>query len=141
MRTFARSEYNTWKNMISRCHNVDDKSYVNYGARGITVCREWRESFKQFYADMGARPLGLTLERTNNNEGYAPTNCKWASRREQTLNRRMFKNNTSGYKGVYFDKTRNKWRLQTAANYKKQHLGYFSTLAEAVQAKDLLCQR
>lgn len=80
--------YNTWCGMKARCLNEKTKAYANYGGRGITVCREWIESFDQFRRDMGDRPAGLTLERVDNSKGYEPGNCVWATRSEQSRNRR-----------------------------------------------------
>jgi hypothetical protein len=73
--------------MIQRCTNPNFKQWAHYGGRGITVCDRWR-SFENFLADMGRRPQGLTLERENNDRGYEPGNCKWATRLEQRANRR-----------------------------------------------------
>jgi hypothetical protein len=76
-----------WKNMRSRCSNVRDKSYVNYGGRGIKVCARW-ESFDFFLADMGLKPANLSLDRINNDGDYEPTNCRWTNSTEQNRNRR-----------------------------------------------------
>jgi len=78
-------EYVSWSNMIQRCTNPKHPAYSYYGGRGITVCEEWRD-FKNFLKDMGERPKDLTLERIDNNKGYYPDNCKWASRYDQVRN-------------------------------------------------------
>ncbi|KKL89402.1 hypothetical protein LCGC14_1915050 [marine sediment metagenome] len=81
-------EYAAWKRAKKRCYNRNDKSYKYYGGRGITMCKEWLNSFEQFLKDMGKRPDGLTLERVNNDGNYEASNCKWAIWKEQRNNRR-----------------------------------------------------
>lgn len=76
-----------WKKMISRCHNPEDKSYVWYGARGIQVCEDWH-TWENFLRDMGDPPDGLSLDRVNNNGDYEPGNCRWATPKQQSRNRR-----------------------------------------------------
>lgn len=79
--------YAIWVAMRDRCANVHNKQYKNYGGRGITVCERWMQ-FENFFSDMGHRPDGLSLDRKENNLGYSPENCRWATAREQSLNKR-----------------------------------------------------
>lgn len=81
-------EYTVWKQIKGRCNNIKSKSYADYGGRGIKMCERW-ERFTVFLDDMGRRPtLQHTIERVNNDLGYAPDNCKWATRVEQNNNKR-----------------------------------------------------
>ena len=84
------SEYGSWEAMIQRCRNPNDKRYKDYGGRGISICARWLD-FRNFLADMGKRPKGLTLERINNDGNYTPKNCTWATLKEQQHNTRRQK--------------------------------------------------
>jgi hypothetical protein len=81
------TEYFIWRNFRQRCTNPKDPCFKNYGGRGISVCDRWNK-FENFFADMGERPPGLTLDRRNNDGDYDKGNCRWATRSEQNLNRR-----------------------------------------------------
>lgn len=82
--------YMVWANMIARCERESSTHYRNYGGRGIKVCPRWRKSFAAFAADMGPRPDGLTLDRIDTNGNYEPSNCRWATPKEQVANTRRY---------------------------------------------------
>lgn len=79
--------YASWRAMKYRCDDPTHPAYHNYGARGLRYCKRW-ESFDNFFADMGERPLRHTLERKNNKRGYSPSNCVWVSKKDNSRNRR-----------------------------------------------------
>jgi hypothetical protein len=82
------SIYKIWANIKQRCTNVDNPRYKDYGGRGITMCERWLNSFEEFYADVGDRPDGLTLDRIDNDKGYEPNNVRWVSRADNNRNSR-----------------------------------------------------
>ncbi len=103
------SEYTTWDAMIQRCTNPHCCQFRNYGGRGISVCKRWMK-FENFFADMGRRPTGKSIDRINNNGNYEPGNCKWSTPSEQLRNRRPVteeaRRNMSKARSLYYTKKR-----------------------------------
>jgi hypothetical protein len=80
-------EYKIWADMHKRCENPNQKTFNYYGGRGIKVCERWND-FRNFYLDMGKCPESFTLDRLDCDGDYEPSNCRWASMKEQSRNRR-----------------------------------------------------
>jgi hypothetical protein len=81
-------EYRAWRGMKTRCMNPKKQHYERYGGRGITVCERWISNYEFFLADMGRKPSPKhSLDRINNNGNYEPSNCRWATKKEQIANR------------------------------------------------------
>lgn len=84
----SSAEHAIWRVMKDRCLNARNARFESYGGRGITVCKRWRDSFQNFFNDMGPRPKGKSLDRINNDGNYEPGNCRWATATQQNQNRR-----------------------------------------------------
>ena len=83
------SEYTSWEGMKRRCFNPNYKKYASWGGRGITVCDRWKNSFENFFADMGLKPSpDHSLDRIDNNGNYQKNNCRWATKEQQVNNRK-----------------------------------------------------
>ena len=94
--------YGIWRSMKDRCSNPKYPGFKNYGARGISVCERWINSFPNFLADMGNRPKGTSIDRINNDGNYDPANCKWSTNAAQMRNRRGTKLNSESIMRIKF---------------------------------------
>ena len=124
--------YTSWKSMLTRCYNQNILEYKDYGGRGIIVCERWRNSFENFYIDMGIRPSAdYTLDRKDVNGNYEPNNCRWLDRLSQTRNTRFQSNPMNGIRRT----ASGKYRAAIGVNNKHIDLGTFSTIEEAQEAR------
>lgn len=129
-------EYTSWYSMKTRCYNKKRADYKHYGGRGITVCDEWKNSFLAFYKDMGPRPTkNHSIDRIDVNGNYEPSNCRWASIIVQRRNQRIRKDNTSGCKGVVWNKINKNWRVNIRIHKKMIEIGSFKNLDDAIKAR------
>lgn len=120
--------YRTWSDIIQRCCNPKAIDYSYYGGRGISVSERWRK-FENFYADMGEKPEGLSIDRIDNDGNYCLENCKWSTMSEQSLNKRIYSKNCSGLSGV--TRQCGKWYVQIKRNGINHHLGMTDDFFEA----------
>lgn len=131
--------YKTWQNMISRCHIKGSTCYDNYGARGIVVCNEWKKDFASFqlWAKDNGYEDNLQIDRIDNNGNYEPNNCRFVSNAENNAVGRKNPSsvNKSGYCGVCFDKTTNKWRAYIEIFKQRKELGYYETKEDAIEVR------
>lgn len=126
-------EWRAWVHLKGRVKNKNDTRFHVYGARGITVCKRWENSFKNFLSDMGKRPSkSHSIERINNDKGYCPSNCRWATDKEQANNR------SSNIKISFKNRIQNlgQWAEELSIGYGKLYREYRKGRAEAL----LMCE-
>ena len=127
-----------WRGIKDRTLNPKNKQYKYYGDRGITICEEWKNDFMTFYewarSNGYEENKGLSIDRINNDGNYCPENCRWTTQTIQIRNRRIRKDNTSGYKGVYYSKDRDKYMSYITVDKNGVFLGVFPTAEEGAIA-------
>jgi hypothetical protein len=127
------SLYGRWLVMKDRCNNHNHKNYARYGGRGITVCKEFNESYEAYREYVTSLPdynLSLSIDRIDNNKGYERGNLRWASKSTQSRNTAcLYNHNTTGYRGVH--QYYGIFKARISVDGKRIHIGTFSTSIEA----------
>lgn len=127
--------YWVWVSMRQRCRNSKCPEYVNYGGRGISICKEWDDfdAFENWAASSGyAR--GLSIDRIDNDGDYTPDNCRWADNYTQAANKRSGRNKT-GANGIHM-RPNGRFRAQIMRRGKRFNIGDFGTVEEAKKARE-----
>lgn len=128
--------YRVYTAMLQRCHNPNDRSYARYGARGITVCDEWKNSIDTFleWAKSTGYSDSFELDRKNVDNGYFPENCRWVTQTIQARNKRT-QQHSSRYTGVHFLSSKQRWIASITVNKKRIYLGRFIAEEDAWLAR------
>jgi hypothetical protein len=128
--------YTIWKSMKNRCKR---KAHPTHGSRGITVCKEWEKSYKEFkkWSIENGYKDTLSIDRKDNDGNYTPDNCRWTNQTVQSRNTRiLYSHNKSGYRGVSWNKQYQKWEVSISVNTKTIKIGYYDDPLTAAKAFD-----
>jgi hypothetical protein len=128
--------YRVWGNMIQRIENSNHHKFKDYGDRGISICDEWKD-FGVFYewSIYSGYKEGLSIDRIDNDGNYEPSNCRWTNKCTQQQNtRRIRVSNKSGFRGVCYINSREKWKASITSNNKTIFLGYFDSAKDSAKA-------
>ena len=130
--------YRIYTCMKGRCYNKSHNRYKYYGSKGVTICEEWLNDFCIFYqwAQDNHYQDSLTIDRMDRNGNYEPGNCRLATYSEQSINRGKLKSNTSGYTGVNWCNTSNRWVCRIMHNKISKCIGYFKCKHNAADARN-----
>jgi hypothetical protein len=131
--------YSTWDSIMQRCNNPNCTNYKNYGARGITISKEFKDckTFIEYLESLPDYSKDKQIDRINNDSNYERGNLKWSTRKEQNLNKRIKSDNTSGYTGVAKAVNSPRWRSYIYLDSKTQiSVGIYDTIKEAVEGRN-----
>ena len=122
--------------MKARCYKENSFGYKYYGARGIAVCDEWKDDFSCFelWANSNEYSSVLTLDKIDNDKDYSPSNCRWVTMKEQSINKKLYKNNKTGTRGVYLRKN-GRYRVEIKDYGKTIVLGVFDEINDAINVR------
>jgi AP2 domain len=139
---FCRRLSDMWTNMLQRCFNPKCPTFKRYGARGITVCDEWRRDFKAFrlWALLNGYRDGLEIDRRDNLKSYSSDNCRFVTRQENCCNSHSW-TGTSRFKGVHWSEKDKRWIAQIRRDRKGTRLGWFIDEEAAARAYDAAARR
>ena len=132
--------YRVWMNMRRRCADPNNTKYRYYGGRGITVCDEWRNSFAAFseWAKSAGYRDDLEIDRRDNSLGYCPSNCRMATKSQQSANTRKRNDGSrSQFRGTYWSGQSNKWVARVHVNGRSHQVGSFTSEIDAAKAYDI----
>lgn len=133
--------YVVWNSMCARCGTKTNKNYKNYGARGISVCKEWRDDFQNFYEwainngyKSDAPKGGCTIDRIDNDKGYSPDNCRFVDMSVQCFNQRQ-RRSKSGFRGISYNEKTMKYRVCITKDHRTIEVGTYSKVEDAIKAR------
>lgn len=128
--------YRIWIDMKSRCFNPNSCNYKHYGARGITVCDEWKDGFQNFksWAISAGYNDKLTIDRVDNDGNYCPNNCRWENQSVQNMSKRT--KNTSGYIGISKHSNGKHWYGRVKVDGKQYCTGFSEDIHEAAMLRN-----
>lgn len=132
--------YNIWCGIIKRCENKNEDSFKYYGGRGISICREWRESYQIFetWSISNGYTKDLTIDRIDVNGNYEPSNCRWTTRFIQSQNQRTRNDNKLGHRCISICNRNNTVYVVQVQRFKKRFASRHKDLNEAIEYRDFL---
>lgn len=122
--------YKVYMGMKTRCYNIRQSNYKYYGGKNVKICNKWLKDFREFYgwAILNGYRKGLVIDRIDNDGDYEPLNCRFTTRSINLLNRGLMKNNTSGHKGICYEKQTQRWKVY----FRRKTLCRVNTIEEAI---------